>query len=196
MKVEQFVMAYGVEHDRLRAILPDDFVSLRPVLRINVEIRNTGTETIYIELNTAVQSKDKRGWLNIGNWDSTSTAISYKRNGKTVAFTTPFLAITYAQTGIVGGCPAEKDNAGCFFPDKNMLFQPAEQLEQCKEFCDCSFAWKFTEQDAHGASNGKTLPALPTAPTKSYARQAFTVQNAVSIPCDQVLGSYVVRFNR
>ena len=25
MKVEQFVMAYGVEQDRLRAILPDGF---------------------------------------------------------------------------------------------------------------------------------------------------------------------------
>ena len=35
MKVEQFVMAYGVEQDRLRAFLPEGFVSLRPVLRIN-----------------------------------------------------------------------------------------------------------------------------------------------------------------
>ena len=30
MKVEQFVMAYEAEQDRLRAILPEDFVSLRP----------------------------------------------------------------------------------------------------------------------------------------------------------------------
>ena len=28
MKVEQFVMAYGVEQDKLRAILPDGFVSV------------------------------------------------------------------------------------------------------------------------------------------------------------------------
>ena len=35
MKIEQFVMAYGVEQDRLRAILPEGFASLRPVLRIN-----------------------------------------------------------------------------------------------------------------------------------------------------------------
>ena len=40
MKVEQFVMAYGVEQDRLRAILPKGFVSLRPVLRINAEVRD------------------------------------------------------------------------------------------------------------------------------------------------------------
>ena len=31
MKIEQFVMAYGVEQDRLRAILPEGFFSLRPV---------------------------------------------------------------------------------------------------------------------------------------------------------------------
>ena len=43
MKVEQFVMAYGVEQDRIRAMLPDGFVSLRPVLRINTEIRGVLT---------------------------------------------------------------------------------------------------------------------------------------------------------
>ena len=37
MKVEQYVMAYGAEQDRLRALLPEGFVSLRPVLRINAE---------------------------------------------------------------------------------------------------------------------------------------------------------------
>ena len=40
MKVEQYVMAYGIEQDRVRAILPEGFVSLRPVLRINAEIRD------------------------------------------------------------------------------------------------------------------------------------------------------------
>ena len=38
MKVSQFVMAYQAEQDRLRAILPEGFSSLRPVLRINAEI--------------------------------------------------------------------------------------------------------------------------------------------------------------
>lgn len=42
MIVNKFVMAYGVEHDRLRAILPDGFVSLRPVLRIDAEASPTG----------------------------------------------------------------------------------------------------------------------------------------------------------
>ncbi len=46
MKVEQFVMVYEVGQDRLRALLPNDFHSLRPVLRINAEIRQT-TQHIY-----------------------------------------------------------------------------------------------------------------------------------------------------
>lgn len=37
-RIEQFVMAYGVEQDRVRALLPEGFESLRPVLRINEEI--------------------------------------------------------------------------------------------------------------------------------------------------------------
>lgn len=40
MKIEQYVMAYGVEQDRLRAIMPDGYKSLRPVLRINAEVRD------------------------------------------------------------------------------------------------------------------------------------------------------------
>ena len=45
MQVEQYVMAYEVEQDRLRALLPAGFVSLRPVLRINGEIRRGPKET-------------------------------------------------------------------------------------------------------------------------------------------------------
>lgn len=55
MKIEQFVMAYGVEQDRLRALLPDGFSSLRPVLRINAEIRDG--KTGYVEFNTAAEKK-------------------------------------------------------------------------------------------------------------------------------------------
>ena len=49
MQVEQYVMAYEVEQDRLRALLPAGFVSLRPVLRINGEIRRGPEETAYLE---------------------------------------------------------------------------------------------------------------------------------------------------
>ena len=70
MKIEQFVMAYGVEHDRLRAILPEGFTSLRPVLRFNAEVRDG--ETAYIEFNTAAEKDSNRGWVNIGHWDDLS----------------------------------------------------------------------------------------------------------------------------
>ncbi len=63
MRTEQFVMAYGVEQDRLRAILPDGFISLRPVLRINAEIR--GGKEGYIEFNTAVEKDGNKGWERI-----------------------------------------------------------------------------------------------------------------------------------
>ena len=59
MQIEQFVMAYEAEQDRLRALLPEGFVSLRPVLRINAEIRN-GNEG-YVEFNTPVERDGVRG---------------------------------------------------------------------------------------------------------------------------------------
>ena len=71
-------MAYGVEQDRLRSLLQEGFQSIRPVLRINVEIRDN--EIGYVEFNTAVEADGKRGWLNIGNW----TGVPFDRNGKTV----------------------------------------------------------------------------------------------------------------
>jgi len=59
MRIEQYVMAYGVEHDRLRAILPEGFESLRPVLRFNAEIRDE--KSSYVELNTPVEKNGIRG---------------------------------------------------------------------------------------------------------------------------------------
>ena len=53
MQVEQLVMAYYAEQDRLRALLPEGFVSLRPVLRINAEVRD-GVQG-YVEFNIAVE---------------------------------------------------------------------------------------------------------------------------------------------
>lgn len=199
MKVEQFVMAYGVEQDRIRAMLPDGFVSLRPVLRINTEIRQSddGGEQAYIELNTSVEAEGKRGWINIAHWESPGTEIRCDRDGSKVTLTTDFLKLTYTGTGIAGGCPAEKDNAGCFFTDaENQGFRPAETINEKKEFCDCEFAWTFSERDAHGVSIGKTLPAFEEEQKTRYEKQDFTPENAAAIPCRQVLGSYIVKFER
>ena len=81
----------------------------------------------------------------------------------------------------------EKDNAGCYFIEDEIVL---------KEFCDCSFRWKFTENDAHGVSIGKTLPAYPTDVKNVYPKEAFTAENAAKIPCEQVLGTYWVVFER
>ena len=196
MKVEQFVMAYGVEQDRIRAFLPEGFISLRPVFRINAEIRQDIVETVYIEFNTAVEAYGKRGWLNIAYWNSTHSTISYQRIKKSVNFFLPFLTITFTGVGIEGGCPAEKDNDGCFFLGETVEFHPAEKIDANKQFCDCEFAWSFSENDAHGTSIGKTLPAFATEPKKQYKKQVFSVENAAAIPCEQVLGSYIVSFER
>lgn len=190
MKVEQYVMAYGIEQDRIRAMLPDGFTSIRPVLRINAEIRDDVHS--YIEFNTAVEKDGKRGWLNIGAWND----IPFERNGKTVFFKNEFLEISFTGVGIEGSCPAEKDNVGCFFLGETIELRLAEQITVNKEFCDCKFRWSFSENDAHGVSIGKTLPAYPSEMKIQYPRQEFTVQNAAAISCEQVLGTYKVVFER
>ena len=190
MKIEQYVMAYGVEHDRLRAILPDEFTSLRPVLRFNAEIK--AGESAYLEFNTAVEKDGKRGWINIGYWHN----VPFERNGSEVIFRPDFLELSFSPVGIEGSCPAEKDNNGCFFIDETITLREPELITTNKEFCDCSFRWKFTDTDTHGESTGKTLPAYPTEAKVQYPKEDFTVQNAAKIPCDQVLGAYVVKFDR
>lgn len=190
MKVEQFVMAYEVEQDRLRAFLPDGFSSLRPVLRINAEVRDE--KYGYVEWNTAVEKDGNKGWLNVGYW----TDVPFEREGKTTSFKTGFLEISFTGVGIEGSCPAEKDNAGCYFIGGEDTLRKPESIGANKEFCDCSFAWKFAENDARGRSMGKTLPAYPTAVKTVYPRESFSAENAAKIPCRQVLGAYKVCFER
>ena len=187
MRIEQYVMAYSVEQDRLRAILPNGYTSLRPVLRINAEVQND--DNGYVEFNTAVEKDGNKGWLNIGHWNH----VLFERAGKTITFKTQFLKISFIGVGIEGSCPAEKDNAGCYFGDE--LRKP-EKITANKEFCDCSFAWRFSKNDAHGVSIGKTLPATPTEIVNVYPKETFDAENAAKIPCEQVLGTYLVKFER
>lgn len=195
MRVEQFVMAYGVEQDRVRALLPEGFESLRPVLRINTEIRDE--KTVYAELNAPVEHDGKRGWLNIANWNSSTDEISFIRKEKTVTISAPFLTLVYTGTGVEGGCPAERDNSGCFYGSESGLeFRPAETITVNKEFCDCEFVWRFHPDDAHGVSIGKTLPAIHEEIAAEYEKKELTAENAAAIPCRQVLGAYIVRFER
>jgi hypothetical protein len=190
MKIEQFVMAYGVDHDRLRAIIPEGFTSLRPVLRINGEIR--GEKNGYVEFNTPVSHDGNKGWLNIAYWNN----VPFTREGKKVTFQPDFLTISFTGVGIQGSCPAEKDNAGCYFLSKTPALQLPEVLTANKEFCDCEFAWHFADGDAHGVSIRETLPAFPAEVTHVYPKQELTPENAAAIPCNQVLGTYQVTFER
>ena len=177
MTVEQFVMAYGAEQDRLRALLPEGFASLRPVLRINAEVRDGKTGALGV---------------NIGRWDD----VPFTKDGKKTTFTLPELTISFTGVGIEGDCPAEKDNVGCYYlKDGTFTLVPAEKITANKEFCDCEFAWRFAGS-AHGVSLGKTLPAIPEEETTHYEKAAFTVENAAVIPCAQVLGTYQVTFER
>ena len=198
MLVTQFVMAYGAEQDRLRAMLPEGFQSLRPVLRINGEIRlQDGKETLYLEFNTPVAARGKRGWLNIANWDSENTDLSCTKTEQAVTFRTPFLDITFTGSGVTGGCPAERDNQGCFYLGETPSFVPAEAITNSKEYCRCAFAWHFDARSTQGVSVGdESVPAFPTQPQASYPRQALTAPNAAAIPCQQVLGAYMITFER
>ena len=71
----------------------------------------------------------------------------------------------------------------------------AEVITSSKEFCDCEFRW-LIDGGASGKSIGETLPAYPEDVTNEYPIEDFTVHNAAVIPCRQVLGSYVVKFER
>lgn len=122
--------------------------------------------------------------------------MPFDQNAKTTRFKTEFLEISFTGVGIEGSCPAEKDNAGCYFINKEETLRKPECITANKKFCDCSFAWKFTENDAHGKSIGKTLPAYPTEVKNIYPRESFSAENAAKIPCIHVLGTYVVCFER
>ena len=189
MYIEQFVMAYGIQQDRIRALLPGGFTSLRPVLRLNAELRDGRG---YVEFNTAVEKDGHRGWLNIACWPS----VPYTRQGRRTVFHTDFLTLCFTATGVAGGCPAEKDNDGCFFLLPEETLRPAEVITARKEFCDCEFRWAFAPGDAHGVSLGMTLPAVPEPVSHRYPQEALSPENAARIPCTQVLGAYTVGFHR
>ncbi|MBQ5709759.1 MAG: hypothetical protein IIV62_07340 [Anaerotignum sp.] len=60
---------------------------------------------------------------------------------------------------------------------------------------DKVFRW-FVANGASGESTGVTLPAYPEEEKNAYPKEAFAVEHAARIPCTQVLGAYVVKFER
>lgn len=188
MHIRQFVVAYGVEQDRLRAMLPAGFCSLRPVLRLNGELRE---DRGWLELNTPAEHDGLRGWLNVARWEDAAVT----REGNAVTFRVPGLWVRFTGTGLQGGCPAEKDNAGCWTLSgpAGETFRPAETITAKKEFCDCAFSW---DNGNGGVSQGKTLPAFPEEQQRTYPPAPLTAGSAAAIPCIQVLGAYTVELER
>ena len=155
MRIEQFVMAYGAEQDRLRALLPEGFTSLRPVLRINAEVR--GGETGYLEFNTAAEKDGNRGWVNIGRWDD----VPFTKDGKKTTFTLPELTISFTGVGIEGGCPAEKDNAGCYYmEDGRFVLAPAEKSTATRNSTTASLPGALQAARTASASAKRCPPSL------------------------------------
>lgn len=100
----------------------------------------------------------------IGNWED----AAFETDGRVTTFRTEHLEITFTGTGIEGGCPAERDNDGCYVcEDGGVTLRPAETITAHKEFCNSSFRWRFGEMEDGGVSIGKTLPAIPTEETSS-----------------------------
>ncbi len=177
VSVERFVMEYRIgQEDRLRAMLPVGFESLRPVFRIVSEVRDE--RVLYLELNTPVAADSRRGWLNIASWKSTIDDIAFSREGGTVKISSPFLELEYTGTGTEDGCPDEANDEGCYYRGNDVEFRPAEKIRGSRESCRCAFLWKF------GVSE------------KQDDKPALTAAYAASIPRGQILGSCVVRFIR
>ena len=127
MTVEQFVMAYGAEQDRLRALLPEGFASLRPVLRINAEVRDGKTGAL--EFNTAAEKADNRGWVNIGRWDD----VPFTKDGKKTTFTLPELTISFTGARHRGRLPCGKGQRRLLLHERRYVYARARGEDHNKQ---------------------------------------------------------------
>ncbi len=128
-------MAYRADENEIKKLIPAGFTSLRPVLRINVECFDGDDDWGYIELNTPVEGKGKRGWLNITSWLEKPD----------------YMHLAFTPTGAQGGCPHEADNDGCFYWDYNIGaygFLEAEEITENKEYADCTLSWDLPPANA------------------------------------------------
>lgn len=199
-RVEQYVMACRINPEVIDPILPEEFRSLRPVLRINAERIGEPNEDFWrIELNTPVNWGQMKGWLNLATWENNAAAIAAWKAayGVSKAYARihaeyvdncleltaaveddPFLTIRFARTGESGGCPHEADNMGTFLQGKAgeaMMFQMADNIDQPKEYCNCTFFWSSVQ-----------LPA----------KTAVRVRTIMSAGTEEILGAYTVSFER
>lgn len=173
-------MAYGVEQDRLSALLPDGFTSLHPVMCINAEIRSSGG---CLEPNTPVEFEGNKGWHIIAFGER----IPFARSSKTVVFNPDFLEICFTGVGIEGSRPAEKDNIGRYFSGSPVTLHKAEIIESCKNFCGCSLRRSFHDDMSLGNPSRSGAGRL-RCPLRAID---FSFKTKRSIPCKKGCSFYL-----
>ena len=217
MRVEQYVMAYSADWDKIKKILPTGFNSLRPVLRINAELMENvdklaGRSFKRVEFNTPIEYEGKKGWLNLVTWENDCNSVIRDReiynipkmyaniqackSGKVTTITAKydefeFLNIEFTGVGKIGGCPKENDNDGTFHL-KNIL--------QCED----GFLRENTD-------NTKFVEVEKIDESKEYCDCSFSwnkpepkdyplgykmIEKICEIECKEILGAYVVNFDR
>ena len=155
MTVEQFVMAYSAEQDRLRVLLSEGFASLRPVLRINAEVRDGKTGGSRVQ-----HCRGKSRQSRLGQHRPLGRCSLYEGRQKDDLYAAGADDLVHRRRHR-GRLPCGKGQRRRYYlKDGTFTLVPAEKITANKEFCDCEFAWRFAG-GAHGVSLGKMLPAIP-----------------------------------
>ena len=214
--VEQYVTAYRVKPEQLAALLPEGYQSLRPVLRLNVELMRgvawlAGRSVQRIELNTPVEYRGKRGWLNLVTWEDNVDSVLAGRDvygisklyadiaavktGPDLRVTAEqdgfrFLEISFHRVGVEGGCHKEADNEGTFYP--RYLPNPANR-EQA-DVNDTSFT---TVESIEGNKEYCDCDFTWQTPDFQSMPAGFRMMQAIcGVEKQEVLGAYAVAFDR
>lgn len=216
-KVEQYVMAYRVDQEQVRNLLPEGFRSLRPVLRINVELLHDvawlgGKSFNRIEFNTPVECCGKKGWFNLITWEDDpdsiicgrdllgipklfaqitveKTAKETKIAAKSRDFT--FLEMVFEKSGKEGGCPKEDDNEGTF----HLRYVPKIGSKTSKaELLQTAFTPVEIIDQGKEYCNCTFQWHSPDFQDMPFGYKAL--QQIQSIENKMVLGAYVVYFDR
>lgn len=226
MRVEQYVMAYRANQEQLKNLLPEGFELLRPVLRINAEIlidsknAEESRRYNYIEFNVPVAGEGKRGWLNLGNWDSMSTDIRVACEAQRTSFIFGFPGMVEATGMVAGAYGAEATDAlpaGSAEPmteanlGKGVVLIlshertgavggcPAEaDNDGCFYAADTTYTFRPAEAitEAKEYTNCSFAWGIPKAFAETDDTSVPPLFRAMNIPCEEVLGAYRVCFDR
>lgn len=215
-QVEQYVTAYRVEQEALLGLLPPGYRSLRPVLRLNVELLTqvqwlAGRAVHRVELVTPVEYRGKKGWLNLVTWEDDVDSVlagrdiygipkcfaqmEIRREGEELTLTArdhgfPFLTIAFHRAGVQGGCPKEADNEGTFYP----RWLPNVEDRGKADVDYTSFIGVETIEEGKEYCDCRFTWRQPTF--QEMPAQYAMVEAICAVPCQEILGAYAVSFPR